>query len=152
MVRKPITILLSWKTNASQWELCFLRGFSSICEGETFSLSSLITVMPVPHMKVCLSLTRQSVGLGPVQPAAQCSLQQSLGEGPLHLLEHCCAQFSFVTGDRNRTNLVKWQVICLWFWGDINYLCQCSNHGNSSGMCLPSFTLLLLSAKNVNNQ
>ena len=77
---------------------------------EKHSVSFFIIIIPVPHIKVCLSLTRQSVGLGPVQPAAQCSLQQSLGEGPLHLLEHCCAQFSFVTGDRNKTNLVERQV------------------------------------------
>lgn len=49
------------------------------------------------------SLTRQSVGLGPVHPAAQCSLQQSMGEGPLHLLEHCCAQFSLVTAEEQKS-------------------------------------------------
>ena len=62
----------------------------------------------VSRIRRCVSLTRQSVGRGPVQPAAQCSLQQSLGEGPLHLLEHCWAQFSFVTGSKNRTESVEW--------------------------------------------
>lgn len=50
-----------------------------------------------------------------MQPAAQCSLQQSLGVGPLHLLEHCCAQFSFVTG--NDINTIQssdlWRVLTL---------------------------------------
>lgn len=54
------------------------------------------------------ALTRQSVARGPVQPAAQCSLQQSLGEGPLHLLEHCWAQFSFVTASRRTT---QWNAV-----------------------------------------
>lgn len=54
------------------------------------------------------ALTRQSVARGPVQPAAQCSLQQSLGEGPLHLLEHCWAQFSFVTAS---TGTTQWNVV-----------------------------------------
>jgi len=49
-------------------------------------------------------LTRQSVGSGPVQPAAQCSLQQSTGSSPLHLPEHCSAQITLVTGFRERRN------------------------------------------------
>lgn len=66
-------------------------------------------------------LTRQSVARGPVQPAAQCSLQQSLGEGPLHLLEHCWAQFSFVTASRSTSHCSHWQQAfvshCRFLWG-----------------------------------
>lgn len=50
------------------------------------------------------------MGRGPVHPAAQCSLQQSLGEGPLHLLEHCWAQFSLVTAQRSTTKKMPWEA------------------------------------------
>lgn len=44
---------------------------------------------------------------GPVQPAAQCSLQQSEGLGPLHLREHCSAQFNRVTDKEDQRTLVR---------------------------------------------
>lgn len=65
----------------------------------SLSRTLIVSLLPEPVRRSC-ALTRQSVARGPVQPAAQCSLQQSLGEGPLHLLEHCWAQFSLVTASR----------------------------------------------------
>lgn len=69
-----------------------------------FGFTKLFThsLLIVLHDIMCVVLTRQSVGLGPVQPAAQCSLQQSMGLGPLHLPEHCSAHISLVTGQRER--------------------------------------------------
>lgn len=89
-----------------QYETCSLFWCSTLSLPQI--LDHIITV--VQHIKVPF-LTRQSVGRGPVQPAAQCSLQQSLGEGPLHLLEHCCAQFSFVTENKNRTKSVDLNLL-----------------------------------------
>lgn len=54
------------------------------------------------------TLTRQSVARGPVQPAAQCSLQQSMGFGPRHLLLHCSAHCNLVTSkDTERVQLIN---------------------------------------------
>lgn len=53
-----------------------------------------------------VTLTRQSVAWGPVQPAAQWTLQQSMGFGPRHLWLHCSAHCSLVT----TTTKTQWEV------------------------------------------
>lgn len=53
-----------------------------------------------------VTLTRQSVSLGPVQPAAHCLWQQSLGEGPLHRWQ--LAQFTRVTLDEEHKEPAAW--------------------------------------------
>lgn len=47
------------------------------------------------------------MSLGPVQPAAQCSLQQSMSLGPLHLREHCSAQFNRVTDSETQKRITN---------------------------------------------
>lgn len=136
-----------------------------MCFVVLFYPSALIISLLLSPIWRCLSLTRQSVGRGPVQPAAQCSLQQSLGEGPLHFLEHCCAQFSFVTGKKKTHNkyllsfisnieaLSKVKIITFCIlkqWSLIEKLCRLANHFASLFIYLfiatPEFPLWIIKA------
>lgn len=56
-----------------------------------------------------VSLTRQSLSRGPVQPAAHWLWQQSLGDLPRQRPEHCWAQMILVT-EKERKSPVSWRA------------------------------------------
>lgn len=59
------------------------------------------------HVRVCVRLTRQSVASGPVQPAAQWALQQSLGLGPRQRRLHWSAHCSLVSAQKKREREIE---------------------------------------------